>query len=72
MFGLGLLDSTVLGMGGAVAITAGLLLAAGFHTGVGCIELHVHYLLRLQNFRWWFRSDLNRGIVDYEPSPLDH
>ena len=38
--GIGLLLAEVLGMGGAVAITAGLFLTAGFHAGVRCIILH--------------------------------
>ena len=42
--GLVLLGAEVLGVGGAVAVTAGLLLTTGFHTGVGSIRLHLHYL----------------------------
>ena len=38
--GIGLLLAEVLGMGGTVAITAGLLLSAGFHTGIRRIILH--------------------------------
>lgn len=38
--GIGLLLSEVLGMGGTVAITAGLFLTAGFHAGVRSFVLH--------------------------------
>lgn len=38
--GIGFLLAEVLGMGGAVAITAGLFLTAGFHTGVRRFDFH--------------------------------
>ena len=38
--GIGLLLLEVLGMGGTVAITAGLFLSAGFHAGVRCFDFH--------------------------------
>lgn len=42
--GTGFLLLEVLGVGGAVAITAGLLLTTGFHTGVRRFVLHVKTL----------------------------
>ena len=38
--GIGFLLTEVLGMGGTIAITTGLLLSAGFHTGVGSFDFH--------------------------------
>lgn len=38
--GIGLLLTEVLGMGGTVAIAAGLFLSAGFHAGVRCFDFH--------------------------------
>lgn len=38
--GIGFLLTEVLGMSGTVAITAGLLLSAGFHAGIRRIILH--------------------------------
>ena len=38
---VGLLLLEMLGMGGTVAITAGLFLPAGFHAGIRCFRLHI-------------------------------
>ena len=38
--GIGLLLLEVLGVGGTVAIAAGLFLSAGFHAGVRCFDFH--------------------------------
>lgn len=71
MLGISLLNRAVLGMSGAVAITAVLLLTAGFHTGIRCVVLHLKNPSN-EFISWWFCSDSNRSIVDYEPSPLNH
>ena len=39
--GIGFLLLEMLGMGGTVAIAAGLFLPAGFHTGIRCFRLHI-------------------------------
>ena len=56
--GIGFLLTEVLGMGGAVAITAGLFLPTGFHTGVRSFRLHIQTskieILKRQAVRLYF------------------
>lgn len=66
--GIGLLLGEMLGMGATVSVTAGLLLATGFHTGVGFVVSHWQKP-PIKNI-WWFCSGLNRRPRDYEPLAL--